>query len=96
MVEWDFSDSNPTVRFHGRAGMFSGGGAFRQCVYLFGKNFINKQLRACGEGARVWLQQALVLTAPSTEVEATPERRGTVTRANQKCFLQQTVAKLII
>lgn len=76
--------------------MFSGGGGFRQCVDLFGESFINKQLGACGEGAGVWLEQALVPTAPCTEGEALPKSWGAVTRANPKGFLQQTVAKLII
>ena len=56
--------------------MYSGGGGFRQCVDLFGKSFINKQLRACGERAGVWLLQARVLPAlpfkrrPSLKAEA--------------------------
>lgn len=49
--------------------MYSGGGGFTQCVDLFGESFINKQLRACGEGAGSGCS-AVVLTAPSAEAGA--------------------------
>lgn len=76
--------------------MYSGGGGFRQCVDLFGQSFINKQLRACGEGAGYWALLAAVQTALPLKQGAQPESTDAATRANQKRSLRQTVAKLII
>lgn len=73
----------------------AGGGGFRQCVDLFGKSFINKQLRACGERAGVWLLQARVL--PALHLSGGPARKlRRCAQSQQEMFSAATVAKLII